>query len=378
MIDDVIIVGGGISGLATATALAKLGLKVTVIDKAPLSLARPIAHPLRYVAINAASKTFLQSLSAWPKENEVSSYQKMFIWDEGSNGQVSFEATEFALPSLGYIVSEKALLEEIARLDSVCLVGDSLLDEICIDDLVSVHCQTGVKKAKLLIGADGANSWVKKTLNFTTKEKPYGHHAIVATVTMEKSHQQTAFQRFTQSGPLAFLPLSNEHQCSIVYSCDARTHQTLMGADDNTFLKKLSEDFEYQLGQITAVSERIAFPLVERHCREYVRPHVALIADAIHTIHPLAGLGLNLGLKDVASLVKAISKNTDNVGEYRLLRAYERERKGHNTFVLSLMSAIKNGYALSGLPAVLRGFGMNLIGNSSLAKRAIIKQAMML
>lgn len=378
---DVIIVGAGVSGLAAACALGQQGLHITVIDKSPLSIHHVNAHPLRYVAINESSRQFLESLNAWPVTTDVSPYQRMTVWDQGSTGRMEFDATELAKPFLGHIVSEKALkfalLQQIATLNCVELIGECLLDDIHIDNGVTLHSQLGVKKAKLLIAADGANSWVKKALNFSTSEKSYNHHAIIATVSTKLPHQQTAYQRFTDAGPLAFLPLQDPHQCSIVYSCHKEKYQQLLSSNDDTFKKKLAEDFDYQLGQITETSERISFPLTERHCKEYVRPHIALVADAIHTIHPLAGLGLNLGLKDIASLANYIKKNPNKIDSYQVLRAYERDRKGHNTLILNLMSAIKNTYALTGIPAMIRGFGMNLVGQSGVIRRVIIKQAMM-
>ncbi len=378
---DVAIIGGGISGLMAAALLGQEGLSIIVLDKASLDKSDSIAHPLRYFAINEASKRLFDTTNTWPKD-DISPYLGMEICDQNSKGLLTFSSTEFSLPYLGHIVSEKALklslLNRLSEMPTVTLLDNSELIALELNDNASLYTKHQSIRAKMLIAADGANSWVKKTLNLITEAKSYEQNAIVANVKTEQPHQKKAYQIFTSSGPLAFLPLQSPQECSIVYSCTSPKFEKLMAYDDEQFTRALAASFEHRLGNVISVSKRISFPLIQRHCKQYVAPKVALVADAIHTIHPLAGLGLNLGLKDVAVLTSELLLHREHLGDFQLLRRYERARKGHNALTISMMSGIKDLFSIQGLPGYLRGLGMNLVSNMPYLKKQMIKQAMML
>jgi 2-octaprenylphenol hydroxylase len=220
-------------------------------------------------------------------------------------------------------------------------------------------------------------------MDFTTRESDYGHRAIVTTVEVEHSHQDTCWQRFLASGPLAFLPLpgaDGRHYCSIVWSLQEDLVDDLLALDDAAFCVALECAFEGRLGDVLACARRAAFPLRQRHAIDYVQAGVALVADAAHTIHPLAGQGINLGLQDVAVLAREVLAGHtlgSSPGELALLKRYQRQRKGENLVMMAAMDGFKAMFEQQALPLRwLRNAGMRGIGRIAPLKQQIIRHAM--
>ena len=238
-------------------------------------------------------------------------------------------------------------------------------------------------QAKLLIAADGANSSIRQYFNFSTKEWDYGHKAIVSTIQTECPNQQTAWQRFMPTGPLAFLPLNNNgdlHQCSIVWSQETEVADSLLSLDDQQFCDQLSAASEHCLGKVLAVETRFAIPLRQRHAANYVAHRVALLGDAAHTIHPLAGQGANLGFADVTALVdeieRAVARGND-IGELSTLTRYQRRRKPDNLTTMAAMEGFKRLFGADNLGLrLLRNMGMSKLNGIRPLKNTIIKKAM--
>ena len=238
--------------------------------------------------------------------------------------------------------------------------------------------------AGLVVAADGAHSPLRTLLNIPVRAWEYGHDAIVCTVQMEKPHHATAYQRFTRYGPVAFLPLESSTAdasiCTIVWSQDKARAAELLALDEDDFCQELAAAIEYRLGDVKAVSRRQAFPLRQMHALEYTRPNVVLVADAAHTIHPLAGQGINLGLADVAELVKTINEALEAeklISDERLLKRYQRRRKTGNLAMMAIMEGFKRIYQPLPLPAMLlRNEGMNFLDKHYLLKQKIIRYAM--
>lgn len=382
MKQQVAIIGSGVVGLAVATGLAQLGLRIGVFDARPIALDHSNDLDLRVYAINQASVKLFKQLGVWQSilDTGVSYYQRMYVWDESSNGELCFNSQEIAKPNLGYIIEEKkirnALLQNLLNSESVTFYQESKLENISIEqEQVYLSGNNIDCKAKLLIGADGANSWVRKHLSFDCTQTPYKHQAIVCHVKSTLSHNQTAFQIFTKEGPLAFLPLQDNHQCSIVWSISPEQAQVLMDLDDSEFIIALEDAFQVKLGHILSVSQRVSFPLIERKLESFIKPRVMLMGDAMHTIHPLAGMGVNLGLADVAAFLKIVQENKFAFDSYRALRAYERMRKGPVFATTHLMQLLKNSFTDKGIPASLRGWGMNLITSTSWIKHKVMQFA---
>ena len=396
---DVAIVGAGIAGLALANALDNSGLKVLLLESGtfqqsppPVDNAGVDGFDARVSALTLGSIRALQRLGVWPHiENQrVQPFDKMYVWDGEGTGDISFAAAELGEQQMGAIVENRVLVYSL--LDNLAMSGNvKMLDNAAVIDIRPITEIDGVKQAielhdktivtKLLVGADGANSFVRQHFEFRTREWDYGHNAIVCTVETESSHQNTAWQRFMHSGPLAFLPLPGEgNLCSIVWSCETEKAGQLMQLDDAAFMQQLTVASEHKLGNIRQVSQRFSVPLRQRHAIEYVKQGVALVADAAHTIHPLAGLGINLGLQDVLVLAEEIQrakKRDYPVGDIRVLSRYQRRRKGENLLVMSVMEGFKRLFEQQSLPLLwLRNKGMNSVARISPLKRRLMQHVM--
>lgn len=396
---DIIVVGGGMVGLAMVASLAESGLKILIIEKQNLSKAispdllldktvNDTGFDVRVSAISPGNRSFLSKLNVWqnlPQQRQAN-YQKMKVWDADGTGKIEFSAAKIAQPNLGVIVENRviqaALLKRIQAFGNVhCSFGLELEQMASFDDHVEVNLSDGSQyKSRLLIGADGANSIVRQKLGIKSKQTSYEQIALVANVKTELPHQFTAWQRFTPTGPVAFLPLPNENLCSVVWSLDQQKADILQTISKKEFANKLQYAFESKLGKVTAVSKHFGFPLVKRHTQSYLEHRVALVGDAAHTIHPLAGQGVNLGFQDVTCLSELISKLYQQQRDFGLkqnLRPFERERKTENLVMQNAMSAFKNLFANQSMPVTLiRNFAMSALDNLPIAKDVLIKKAM--
>jgi 2-octaprenylphenol hydroxylase len=314
----------------------------------------------------------------------------MTVWDAEGTGQIEFDCAEVDAPALGHIVENRSIVSALAMrvlaATDITLFSPARLEscEQLEGESVRVQLESGeILAADLLVAADGALSRVREMIGFDTREWDYGHRAIVATVEVEHSHQHTAWQRFLPSGPLALLPLPGQeqrHYCSIVWSMQDELVDNILGLEDAPFCSELERAIEGRLGRILAASPRFAFPLRQRHAVDYVKPGIALVADAAHTIHPLAGQGINLGLQDVAVLAEEVLAGHArgiNPGELALLSRYQRRRKGENLLMMAAMDGFKRLFEQQALPLRwLRNVGMRGINQLPLVKQQLMRHAM--
>ncbi|WP_040534507.1 UbiH/UbiF/VisC/COQ6 family ubiquinone biosynthesis hydroxylase [Legionella drancourtii] len=379
---EVLVLGGGIVGLSAALAMAQRGYRVAIIDAGSLTVdtSRPDA---RVYAINYASQTLLQQVGAWQRVDpqHLAPYQHMHVWDAVNGAHIDFDSRSVAAPYLGVIIEEAilklALLQQVAQQANISLFPDCCVDAVHPDlHHVQVCSQQQVWEGQLLMIADGANSPARQKLKVELTSWPYKQQAIVATVAVEKAHQQTAYQVFNPDGPLAFLPLADAKQCSIVWSTTPLQAKKLLDLADDEFNEVLTTAFAQKLGQVQVISKRYQFPLHMRHVKQYSGNRWLLLGDAAHTIHPLAGLGLNVGLADVASWIHCLDTAQGALVSKKALGAYQRERKHAVWQIIALMEGFKRLFSNSFMPVVtLRGLGLGFCNQFTPLKRLFIQHA---
>lgn len=357
---DVVIVGAGVAGLVAAIEMSRAGLQVALIESREFEESKPGQH-VRVSALNVVSERILRHLGSWKNlpEHALSPFREIAVRDAEGSGEVEFSYRDVGRAYLGHIVANEALIKTLLdrahALPSFTLLCPAQLDALIIsDETIKLKLADGSSlTTKLLVGADGAQSWVRKTLNIPLSESAYDHTAIVATVKTSRPHQSIARQRFRENGPIAFLPLHDPHHCSIVWSTLPEEAEELMQCDHETLGKKIAATIDNELGMIVVMDKPISYPLTMRHASHYVHPRVALIGDAAHTIHPLAGQGMNLGILDAACLSEVVVDNfraQRDIGLIQNLRRYERWRRGDNQLMIDAMAFFKEGFA------VQRGF----------------------
>ncbi|MEP5321570.1 UbiH/UbiF/VisC/COQ6 family ubiquinone biosynthesis hydroxylase [Marinobacter alexandrii] len=395
---DILISGAGIAGATLASALSGQGLRIGLIEaqataNTPLPKGTSIQDfDARVSAITPKSSALLEQVGAWSSvmAYRACAYHHMTVWDAQGTGMIEFDRDDLGVGCLGHIVENRAITSALnaglAERNDVTRFSPAELAGCTVDGTgaVTVSLVDGRSlRADLLVAADGAMSKVRELLNFQTREWSYGHKAIVTTVQTQKSHENTAWQRFLPSGPLAFLPLpsaENLHLCSVVWSQEEARADELMALSDREFSVEIASALEHRLGDVTECAQRWVFPLRQRHAVDYVQPGVALVADAAHTIHPLAGQGINLGLQDVAVLAQEILAAVEagaNPGSIEVLRRYQRQRKGENLAMMAAMDGFKRLFEQDALPLRwLRNAGMRGVGRIAPIKQLIMRQAM--
>lgn len=385
---DCVIVGGGMVGAALACALLGKGLAVALVEARPPARDWPPGEiDLRVSAISRASQRLLTRLGAWERILELgaSPYRQMRVWDAVGGGRIHFDSEDLGETDLGHIVENRvvqlALWEQLECAEEVTLVCPGGITDIERQDdgwrlLLTDGRYLG---ARLLVGADGRDSLVRALAGIATEGSEYGQRAIVATLVSERWHQETAWQRFLPTGPLALLPLRDGH-CSLVWSASDALARELLTLDDGAFADALTDASDACLGRLRPEGPRAAVALRAQHAKTYVEPGLALIGDAAHAIHPLAGQGVNLGFLDAAALVEALDlalqRRRDIAGLWTL-RHYERARRGDNQLMLSAMDAFKRLFSHDQQPvATLRSLGLDLADRLTPVKRLFIAQAL--
>jgi len=342
---DVIVVGGGMVGATTALGLGQKGMQVLLLEKSPVDLAWDENKPyqVRVSALTRASEKILKNLGAWQgiENRRYHPFVAMHVWDEVTPGSVHFSAKEMHEPNLGYTIEnsviQSALWEQVNQCENIHVVFDANIEALSFAN--NQACLTvesvGQIQTELVVGADGAFSNIRQLAHIGLDTHDYEQCAVVGCVKTEQSHEDTCWQRYTKDGPFAFLSMGN-NVSSIAWYLPTEKMQWALSLSDEDFAKEISQASDYRLGQVIEVAERGAFPLVRRHAEHYVKPNLALVGDAAHTIHPQAGQGVNLGLLDAAALVDTVlnaKQANKSWGSFSVLRKYERWRRGDNALI---------------------------------------------
>jgi len=391
---DVLVIGGGPVGACAAALLAR-GVGANATTPFRVALLEPNRPQMpaedapidpRVVAISRSSERVLQGAGAWDAIRRSSPYERMRIWHETvppiSPGSLVFDAADVGEPNLGYIVENRVL--QAALLDAFVAAGGRLEAAQFVGlqigaDAVTVKTSAGTLAARLVIGADGAQSAVRQAVGLTTDSSDYRQTAIVATVATERPHERTAWQRFMRNGTLAFLPLADATS-SIVWSADNDLASVLLGTSATAFAAELDHASDRALGGTRLVSERASFSLRRLAAHHYAAQRVALIGDAAHVVHPLAGQGVNLGLLDAAVLVELLvdaRREKEDPGALRVLRHYERWRKSEVAFMSSAIDAFDRFLAHGRGPiSRMTQKGLGWVNRSHELKRFFVSRAL--
>lgn len=394
---DIAVIGGGPNGATAAALLARHSgvaparialIAPELLPAAGGTVSTPAAPDLRVAAISRASEQLLRNAGAWEHlvQERVCAYERMRVWHESAPHDgpetLVFSAAEIAEPNLGYIVENRALAS--AGLTSFRAQGGQVsgerLQSLQVDaGSARLGTSAGEFTARLVIGADGARSQVRELLKLPLRAHDYRQSAIVATIATARPHQHTAWQRFLGTGPLAFLPLF-DGSCSIVWSADQRLAEELMALSPAEFALRLDAASDRVLGATQLLSERLAVPLRRATAVTLVGVRVALLGDAAHVLHPLAGQGVNLGFLDAAALCEVLAAGAaegEDPGAARLLVRYEQERLTHDTLMSWSMSGFNELFARGPGPAGwIAARLLGLAGASAVLRRGFARRAL--
>lgn len=392
---DIVICGAGLVGLALGAALTESDLRVLILDaqsqpQAPVDV-QVVRRDFdlvsgfapRVSALNKNSVAFLKRVGAWQSVSRSSAFVAMSVKDAEGSGVIEFDADFIGRSELGHIVENQrvisALLIQLAEADQTEIVWNSKLNdmqaeesgyELTLEDGRRIRCA-------LIVGADGGHSKIRELANLKSVGWSYHQQAVVCNIETQTEHGQVARQWFTERGPLAFLPLGQTNLCSVVWSVEDPEDLMAMSAED--FCRELASASEQDLGDILGVDKRFTFPLNQQHSLRYIKPHLALIGDAAHTIHPLAGQGANLGFADAAALASELLQyrfSEQGIGDFEALRRYEKSRQPSNLLMTTAMEAFKRLYSTKN-PGInwLRNTGMKLTNDNTYLKTLIARLA---
>jgi len=377
---DIVIIGGAMVGQAFALSLADTDLKIAIVEPNIPNPKLDKDFHTRVSAITPKSENLLKSIGAWENIKRKKAFVNTKVWDQNSHGSLDFDCSDEGVDHLGHIIENDAIQSALyasldktdvefisAKLDDIQKLEDGY--KVKLDNNKTIECS-------LLIGADGARSRIRELAKIEYSSNDYGQKAIVCNIHADKGFEDTTWQRFLSNSIIALLPLT-ENTASIVWSAQNNLADELTALDANEFGERLSQGVEYRFGRFKVISDIQAFPLIERSSNEYVQQNLALIGDAAHNIHPLAGQGVNLGFGDVVELSAQIKANIHNFSEFSTLRKFARARRLDNELMAKTMTGLNWIYKENSEPVrILRGFGMNVINETPVLKAFFQKHAL--
>lgn len=397
---DIIIIGGGLVGASLACALsqAELSLRIAIVEAFPFKSDDTEYQPAfdaRSVALSYTSKQVFEGIGLWSSINKlgVAAIKKIHISDRGHAGITRLNAEDENIDALGYVVETrvigKALFDTLKKQKNITLIAPAKLKDFDLTTekasaRIEIDGKDKVLTAKLLVAADGDDSVVRRLSGVRIRSREYDQAAVIANIATDQPHNNRAFERFTDSGPLALLPMAatqdEKNRYSLVWTINRSEQDEMMSWDDKTFLLKLKERFGERAGQFLQVSQRHAYPLSLMRAREHVRERLAIIGNAAHTLHPVAGQGFNLGLRDVAALsqviIDTLHENKD-IGELSNLKLYADWRRRDHIQTAMATDGLVRLFSNNFLPlAALRNLGLLVVDLVPPLKKVFARHAM--
>jgi 2-octaprenyl-6-methoxyphenol hydroxylase len=386
-IDDIVIVGGGPSGLATAACLGAAGFSTVCLERAPpKAAAKSASSDGRTTALSYASVQILKIAGVWARlEKQACPILDIRVADGASTAFLDFDHRDIGKGPFGWIVENglfhKALRVRLRELKNVRLITGAVMEKITVDDSAAhvVLADGRIFSARLAIGADGRNSQCRAQAGIETYGWDYGQTSIVCAIAHDKPHRNVAVEHFLPGGPLATLPMLGR-KSSIVWTEKKAAAAHLIKMNDADFTAALEEKVRDWLGSIRLAGPRVAYPLSLRHARSYTAARLALVGDAAHGIHPIAGQGFNLGMGDIGALLDELIRAAHlglDVGNREILRRYERRRKFANGNMVLMTDTLDRLFSNTIPPiAAVRRFGLGAVQKLAPLRRFFMREAM--
>lgn len=399
---DILIAGGGLVGASLACALANpdsrpSGLRIGVVEAVPYRADNQPSFDERTLALAYGSRRIFEGLGVWADIEALGAapIERIHVSDRGRAGFTRMDCRDEQLPALGYVVATRvlgqALWQRLSRLDGVDVLCPRRITDLHIDadsarlNLRDEREAETTLSTRLVVAADGGQSSLRRLAGIKTFDSDYGQSAIIANVLSEKPHANQAYERFTESGPLAILPMcddTNSHgnRSAIVWTVATKDVERMMAMDDEAFIDGLQSRFGQRLGRFIQAGERQSYPLRLQQAREHVRPRLALIGNAAHTLHPIAGQGFNLGLRDVAALSQVLVdalRDGREPGALNVLKEYASWRRRDHLRVIAFTDSMVRTFSNTFGPLVLaRNLGLMAADMLPPVKRLLTRQAM--
>lgn len=385
---DLLIGGGGLAGNCLALALKDCGLKIAIIEACSREQLHNSPAGDRALALAAGTVALLEDLRAWQSvKQHATPIEHIHVSDQGHFGKTRLSAKQEGVEALGYVITAREIESQVAQ-----LVVDAGITQLCpariiglsaSSEAVHVSLQQDSESvnltAKLLVGADGGESTIRKLLEIAQHKTDYGQTAIVTTVKTFLPHHNTAYERFTAFGPLALLP-QGKYQASVVWTRSHEQAADLMACSEKDFISELQNCFGYRLGELTLAAPRRAFPLTLIRAEQMLAQRTVIIGNAVHQLHPVAGQGFNLGLRDVVQLAQMLisqQQQDEDIGAANFLQQYAKLRQQDHDRVINLTDSLVKLFSTPHLSiAAVRNIGLTLLDHIPAAKKLLARQAM--
>jgi len=354
---DLIIAGGGMVGASLACALSEQNLRIAIIEAVPYQAEKQPSYDDRAIALSFGTSRIFNGMGLWSDIYPLTTaIKRIHVSDQGRFGFTRLDHQQEGVDALGYVITArdlgKTLVQKLDRLHNLTLVSPATLTDLRLDKelataVISRDGESESITARLIVAADGGNSIVRQKLDINTTDHDYQQTAIIANVSPERPHQFVAYERFTRHGPLALLPM-DDNRCALVWTHSPEDANRVLELDDESFLAELQASFGNRLGRLLKAGKRSAYPLKLVRAQEQVRTRLALIGNAAHTLHPIAGQGFNLGLRDVATLAQTIvdvMQSGQDIGELEVLKEYAQWRSRDHRQVIGFTDTLVNTFS---------------------------------